>query len=49
MAEALSDLWGVETSLVELAPQVLPGLLDPGLARMVHKHLQDKEIQSPPQ
>ena len=44
MAEALSDLWGVETSLVELAPQVLPGLLDPGLARMVQKHLKDKEI-----
>ena len=44
MAEALSDLWGVETSLVELAPQVLPGLLDPGLARMVQKHLEDKEI-----
>jgi NADPH-dependent 2,4-dienoyl-CoA reductase/sulfur reductase-like enzyme/rhodanese-related sulfurtransferase len=44
MAEALSDLWGVETSLVELAPQVLPALLDPGLARMVQKHLQDKEI-----
>lgn len=45
MAEALSDLWGVETSLVELAPQVLPGLLDPGLARMVQKHLEDKEIR----
>jgi NADPH-dependent 2,4-dienoyl-CoA reductase/sulfur reductase-like enzyme/rhodanese-related sulfurtransferase len=44
MAEALSDLWGVETSLVELAPQVLPGFLDPGLAAMVQKHLKDKEI-----
>ncbi len=44
LAEALSDLWGVETSLVELAPQILPGFLDPGLARMVQKHLQDKEI-----
>ncbi|HEY9074433.1 MAG TPA: FAD-dependent oxidoreductase, partial [Desulfobaccales bacterium] len=44
MAEALSDLWGVETSLVELAPQVLPGLLDPGLARMVQNHLKGKEI-----
>jgi NADPH-dependent 2,4-dienoyl-CoA reductase/sulfur reductase-like enzyme/rhodanese-related sulfurtransferase len=44
MAEALSDLWGVETSLVELADQVLPGLLDPGLARMVQRHLEDKEI-----
>jgi NADPH-dependent 2,4-dienoyl-CoA reductase/sulfur reductase-like enzyme/rhodanese-related sulfurtransferase len=44
MAEALSDLWGLSTSLVEITPQVLPGLLQPGLARMVQKHLQDKDI-----
>jgi NADPH-dependent 2,4-dienoyl-CoA reductase/sulfur reductase-like enzyme/rhodanese-related sulfurtransferase len=44
MAEALSDLWGLNTSLVELTPQVLPGLLEPGLARMVAKHLKDKDI-----
>ncbi len=44
MAEALSDLWGVAVDLVELGDQVLPGLLDPGLARMVQKHLQVKEI-----
>jgi NADPH-dependent 2,4-dienoyl-CoA reductase/sulfur reductase-like enzyme/rhodanese-related sulfurtransferase len=44
MAEALSDLWGVETVLVELTSQVLPGVLDPGLARMVQKHLRDKGL-----
>ncbi|MHB8066265.1 MAG: FAD-dependent oxidoreductase [Desulfobaccales bacterium] len=44
MAEALGDLWGVETTLVEIAPQVLPGSLDPGLARMVAKHLEDHEV-----
>jgi NADPH-dependent 2,4-dienoyl-CoA reductase/sulfur reductase-like enzyme/rhodanese-related sulfurtransferase len=44
MAEALSDLWGLTTTLVEVTPQVLPGLLQPGLARMVQKHLQDKGI-----
>jgi NADPH-dependent 2,4-dienoyl-CoA reductase/sulfur reductase-like enzyme len=44
MAEALSDLWGVEVTLLELAPQVLPGVLDPGLARMVLKNLEDHEI-----
>jgi NADPH-dependent 2,4-dienoyl-CoA reductase/sulfur reductase-like enzyme/rhodanese-related sulfurtransferase len=44
MAEALSDLWGVETAIVEIAPQVLPGMLDPGLARMVQQHLQDKGV-----
>ena len=38
MAEALSDLWGLETTLVEITPQVLPGMLMPGLARMVQKH-----------
>ncbi len=44
LAEALSDLWGVETALVELTSQVLPGVLDPGLARMVQKHLLDKGV-----
>ncbi len=44
MAEALSDLWGLETSLVEITSQVLPGLLEAGLARMVAKHLKDKDI-----
>jgi NADPH-dependent 2,4-dienoyl-CoA reductase/sulfur reductase-like enzyme/rhodanese-related sulfurtransferase len=44
MAEALSDLWGLETSLVEITLQVLPGLLEPGLARMIAKHLKDKDI-----
>jgi NADPH-dependent 2,4-dienoyl-CoA reductase/sulfur reductase-like enzyme/rhodanese-related sulfurtransferase len=44
MAEALSDLWGLETALVEITPQVLPDLLQPGLARMVQKHLKDKGV-----
>ncbi len=44
MAEALSDLWGVETTLVEIAPQVLPGILDPTLARMVQRHLEEHDV-----
>ena len=44
MAEAVSDLWGLTTTLVEVTPQVLPGVLEPGLARMVAKHLRDKDI-----
>ena len=44
MAEAVSDLWGLETTLVEVTPQVLPGVLEPGLARMVAKHLRDKGV-----
>jgi NADPH-dependent 2,4-dienoyl-CoA reductase/sulfur reductase-like enzyme/rhodanese-related sulfurtransferase len=44
MAEAISDLWGLETTLVEITPQILPGVLEPGLARMVQKHLRDKDV-----
>jgi NADPH-dependent 2,4-dienoyl-CoA reductase/sulfur reductase-like enzyme/rhodanese-related sulfurtransferase len=44
MAEALSDLWGIETSIVEIANQVLPVILDAGLARMVQKHMAEKGV-----
>ncbi len=39
MAEALADLWGVEAHVLEMAPQVLPGLLDPEMAHMLQTHL----------
>jgi NADPH-dependent 2,4-dienoyl-CoA reductase/sulfur reductase-like enzyme/rhodanese-related sulfurtransferase len=39
MAEALADLWGVEVHVLERAPQVLPGLLDPEMAAMLATHL----------
>ncbi|MCU0587109.1 MAG: FAD-dependent oxidoreductase [Syntrophobacteraceae bacterium] len=44
MAEALADLWGLDTTVVEIADQVLPVILDPGLARMVQKHMEDKGV-----
>jgi NADPH-dependent 2,4-dienoyl-CoA reductase/sulfur reductase-like enzyme/rhodanese-related sulfurtransferase len=44
MAEALSDLWGVETTVVEIAGQVLPGIMDAGLARMVQRHMEEKGV-----
>lgn len=44
MAEAISDLWGIETSVVEIADQVLPIILDTGLARMVQNHMEEKGV-----
>ncbi len=44
LAEALSDLWGIETSVVEIADQVLPVILDAGLARMVQRHMEEKGV-----
>ena len=43
MAEALSDLWGIEVHLFDQAPQLLPGLLDVDFARMLEAHLAQKE------
>jgi NADPH-dependent 2,4-dienoyl-CoA reductase/sulfur reductase-like enzyme/rhodanese-related sulfurtransferase len=44
MAEALGDLWGIETHLVEIENQVLPGILDPSLAGIVRTHLEEKGV-----
>ncbi|QCQ22552.1 FAD-dependent oxidoreductase [Desulfoglaeba alkanexedens] len=44
MAEALTDLWGVEATVVEIADQVLPGALDPDFARMVQRHMEEHGV-----
>lgn len=44
MAEALTDLWGIETSLLELAPQLLPRIVDRHFAAMLKKHLKEKGV-----
>ncbi len=44
MAEALTDLWGIETSLVEYMEQLLPRVVDWPMAAMLQKHLQDSGI-----
>ncbi len=45
MAEALGDLWGIETHLVEIEDQVLPGILDRSLAGIVRTHLEEKGVR----
>ncbi|CAG37619.1 FAD-dependent oxidoreductase [Desulfotalea psychrophila] len=44
MAEALKDLWGVETSLVEFQKQLLPNILDWPMAAMLAQHMDDKDV-----
>lgn len=44
MAQAVSDLWGVETTVLEIQDQILPGLLDPDLARMVTEELKKHQV-----
>jgi NADPH-dependent 2,4-dienoyl-CoA reductase/sulfur reductase-like enzyme/rhodanese-related sulfurtransferase len=44
MAEALTDLWGVETTLVEMQPQVLPVAIGADIARVMETHLVEKGV-----
>ena len=44
MAEALADMWGIETTVVEITDQVLPGLISHNLAQIVKHHLEEKEV-----
>lgn len=45
MAEALSALWGIETTLVEMMDQILPQTLCPELSAVVQKHLEENEVR----
>lgn len=40
MAEAFADLWGVETSVVEFMPQLLPRIVDSWFSVMLQKHME---------
>jgi len=44
MAEALADLWGIETSVVEIADQILPGMVSPVIARMGQRRMEEGGI-----
>ena len=44
MAEALGDLWGIETTVLEYMDQLLPRIVDPPFAAMLEKHLQDNSV-----
>ncbi|MFT5699679.1 MAG: NADPH-dependent 2,4-dienoyl-CoA reductase/sulfur reductase-like enzyme [Desulforhopalus sp.] len=45
MAEAFTDLWGVETALIEYMDQVLPRIVDQPFARIMEKNLRDSNIE----
>ena len=44
MAEALADLWGIETAVVEIMDQILPGIIGTNLARMAQHHMEENGI-----
>jgi NADPH-dependent 2,4-dienoyl-CoA reductase/sulfur reductase-like enzyme/rhodanese-related sulfurtransferase len=44
LCESMTDLWGIETHLIEMEDQVLPTLLGKCIARVVKTHLEEKGV-----
>jgi len=44
MAEALADMWGVETSVVEIGDQIMPGFVSKQMAHMAQRSMEENEV-----
>jgi NADPH-dependent 2,4-dienoyl-CoA reductase/sulfur reductase-like enzyme/rhodanese-related sulfurtransferase len=44
IAESLADLWGIETTVVEIMDQILPGIISPNMARMCQHHMEENNV-----
>jgi len=44
IAESLADLWGIETTVVEIMDQILPGIISPNMAHMCQHHMEDNNV-----
>ena len=44
LTETCAGLWGIETTLIEREPQVLPYILDPEMADMVEHAMRENDI-----
>ncbi|MDD4951500.1 MAG: FAD-dependent oxidoreductase [Desulfovibrionaceae bacterium] len=44
MAEAFADMWGIETTVIEIEDQIMPRYISPVLARMGQTHMEDNGV-----
>lgn len=44
MAEALADMWGIETRVIEISDQIMPGFVGPEMAKMAQTHMEEKDV-----
>jgi len=45
MAEALADMWEVDTTIIEFCDQIMPGFVSPMFARMAQRQMEDHDIK----
>ncbi len=44
MAESFADMWGIETSVVEVCDQIMPGFVSPAMAQMAMRTMENNEV-----
>ncbi|WP_320170357.1 FAD-dependent oxidoreductase [Maridesulfovibrio sp.] len=44
MAESFADMWGIETTVIEIFDQILPRMCSPVLARMGQLHMEEQGV-----
>lgn len=44
MAESFADMWGIETTVVEVADQIMPGFMSKAMATIAQKHLEENGV-----
>lgn len=45
LAEAASAMWGAEVVLIDAAPNILPAIMDPEMARPVENYLRSEDVE----
>ena len=45
MAEAFKDLWGIDTTILEFMPQIMPRLVDWDFAKMLETHIREQGVE----
>ncbi|MCG8337099.1 MAG: FAD-dependent oxidoreductase [Proteobacteria bacterium] len=45
MAEGIEDMWGLDTTIVEYMPQLLPNIIDWQFAEMLKQHLEENNVK----
>jgi NADPH-dependent 2,4-dienoyl-CoA reductase/sulfur reductase-like enzyme/rhodanese-related sulfurtransferase len=44
MAEAITDMWGIETTVVEITSQILPHIISKNMAKMAQTHMEENGV-----
>jgi NADPH-dependent 2,4-dienoyl-CoA reductase/sulfur reductase-like enzyme/rhodanese-related sulfurtransferase len=44
IAEALTDMWGIDTTVIEITGQILPNMVSKNMAKMAQRHMEENGV-----